>query len=237
MGDFRRCAAARAAGLRHLLLLVSICIGFDAFAADGPYVVDDSEIGGPGECRVESWGSRSDTRSWIAVVTPTCTFHALPFVELSVLAMGQWSPGSRGWNVGPKAKVSLVPIEKFGVGIGAAAGWTYSTADRRTGLAFVTAAFTAQPVEPLRLNANLGWAYHGEIRTHRLFYGAGFEWAAIERVSLIGEVFGFHGERAGFQAGLRPTLIKDTLDLDLVYGRNIDGSKSNWFSFGGILRF
>jgi hypothetical protein len=55
--------------------------------------------------------------------------------------------------------------------------------------------------------------------------------------AVIAEAFGLDSGRWGKQIGLRPTLIEDLLDLDLVYGRDIDGSRSNWFSLGGILKF
>ena len=230
--------AAGAMDARGLALLLAIASpGEPARAAGGPYAVDDSEIGDAGECKLETWASRSDTRNWIVAATPTCTFKALPWVELSATALRQWSSEGSAWFVGPKAKVSLVPIEDFGVGVGAFATWAYNTAERRTANAALAFAFTHKPLPNLRLNLNLGWSYGGADRSHRLAYGAGFEWIMVERLTLIGEVFGRHGERAAFQIGLRPAIIKDRLDLDIAYGRAIDGTNANWITFGTIVKF
>ena len=39
-----------------------------------------------------------------------------------------------------------------------------------------------------------------------------------------------------FQAGIRVTPI-DTVDFDLIYGRNITGENANWVTIGMNLRF
>ena len=63
-------------------------------------------------------------------------------------------------------------------------------------------------------------------------------------ITLIAEVFGLVGERTDprsiidprFQAGIRFTPI-ETVDLDLIYGRNIAGENANWITVGLNVRF
>ena len=62
--------------------------------------------------------------------------------------------------------------------------------------------------------------------------------------TLIAEVFGVAGpagETRGvthprFQAGLRITPI-DTIDFDIIYGRNILAENANWITLGMNVRF
>lgn len=43
-----------------------------ATAAGGAFAVDDSEIGKPGECKVESWASFAGNHDVIAATSPAC---------------------------------------------------------------------------------------------------------------------------------------------------------------------
>jgi hypothetical protein len=64
-------------------------------------------------------------------------------------------------------------------------------------------------------------------------------------VTLIGEVFGQTGageeevrsaRQPRLQAGLRFTPV-DSMDIDVIYGRNITGENANWITVGLNLRF
>ena len=78
----------------------------------------------------------------------------------------------------------------------------------------------------------------------KLSYGVGVEWIPMKPFTLIAEVFGLvgpQGETRGvtqprFQAGLRITPI-DTIDFDVIYGRNILGENANWITLGMNVRF
>ena len=218
-------------------LAVLLLIAGPAWAAGGPYVVDDSEIGDPGDCKVETWGSRSDTSDNLGVVSPACVFTALPMLELGLNAQRGRAGGAYETLVGPKMKASLVPIDQFGVGIGFMASAGYSTTQDRADSVLAFIPFTVTPVEELRLNLNLGWAWDRAAHRHFATGGVGAEWQMHPRLALIGEVYGQDAGRWAKQIGLRPTVIEKLLDLDLVYGRNIDGARSNWFTFGAIVKF
>jgi hypothetical protein len=209
-----------------------------AQAAGGPYAVDDSEIGAPGDCKVEIFAARSDRRDWSATVSPACTFAALPFAELGLNLTHARAGGDDDTLFGPKAKVSLVPIDRFGVGIGVSASATASGNESRFQSATVLVPFTIQPFEPLRVSANLGFVWdRGQADKSQGLAGLGFEWVAIERVTLIGEVFAREEGRAAQEIGLRFGAIPERLDLDLVFGRNLDGDRTDWLTLGAILKF
>jgi hypothetical protein len=223
--------------LRLWLVLLLALVAGPVLAASGPYVVDDSEINEPGTCKVEAWASRSDTSDHLGVVSPACTFAALPFIELGFTVARGRASGAYDTIVGPKLKLELLPIERFGVGVGFMAGAVHGTRVDSNDAAIAFMPFTVAPVETLRLSLNLGWSWDRSTHRHHSFSGLGGEWQVHPRLAVIAETYGLERGRWGKQIGLRPTLIEDLLDLDLVYGRDIDGNRSNWFSFGGILRF
>jgi len=133
---------------------------------------------------------------------------------------------------------------KFGLAIAGGASFNALTGEN-TG-AFVNIPVTYTATETLKLNVNAGWLYDRPNALHYASYGAGFEWIPVKDgpVTLIAEVFGLIGERTDprsiieprFQAGVRITPI-ETVDLDLIYGRNIAGENANWITVGLNVRF
>lgn len=219
-----------------LVLLFALLTG-PVLAASGPYVVDDSEISEPGECKVDTWLARADTGDHLGVVSPACTFAALPIVELGFTVARGRAGGAYETVIGPKLKVELVPIERFGVGVGFMAATAHGTASDGNDAVLAIVPLTVVPIEPLRVSLNLGWSWDRATHRHHSFTGLGGEWQLHPRLAVIAETYGSDNGRWGKQVGLRPTLIENLLDLDFVYGRDIDGMRSSWFSFGGILRF
>ena len=79
---------------------------------------------------------------------------------------------------------------------------------------------------------------------HWFTYGAEIEWNFMKPLTLIGEVFGIAGHNVEpvtrtdprAQVGLRFTPV-ESVDIDLIYGRNIAGENANWFTLGLNLRF
>jgi len=100
------------------------------------------------------------------------------------------------------------------------------------------AASTITPQAPRRRSAP------GRRRPHRPTtpIGTGFdrEFATVDDK----EVFGIAGPQGDprsqtqprFQAGLRVTPI-ETIDFDVIYGRNITGENANWITIGMNVRF
>jgi hypothetical protein len=207
-------------------------------AAGGPYVVDDSEIMPPGDCQIEAWGSRGHTHDLSAVASPACSVEAPLDVELGLAWNRTRTDGVYASTISPNAKASLLRIDRHGIGLGLAGAFGYSTTEDRLLTAALLVPLTVQALEPLRLNFNVGWLRERADETlDFLTLGAGFEWSVFERLALIGEVFGRDRGRGGAPIGLRPTVIKDVLDLDIVYGRNLDQMRSDWLTLGMVVNF
>jgi hypothetical protein len=77
--DAQRRPAKRCLGASFAMIcLAGLVNSGPAFAAGGPYVVDDYEVPAPGECQIESWASFGGGSDRIFVVAPSCTFAAAP---------------------------------------------------------------------------------------------------------------------------------------------------------------
>jgi hypothetical protein len=216
-----------------------------AIAAGGAYAVDDSEVGKPGDCKVETWASFASNRDQVAVTKPACVFNLGVPVEINVPLMHQRSGGDSTTTAGIGDKVALVPVETGHLGVGLSAGTAWQTSDGRNTGGYVSVPLTYQVSDALRFNINGGYQYDGLTRLSYASFGAGFEWKFAQPLTLIGEVYGIAGSRGSAersltepraQIGLRFTPV-DRVDLDLIYGRNINGENANWITVGVNLRF
>ena len=216
-------------------------------AAGGAYVVDDAAIDDIGACKVESWISLASNTDLLAVSNPTCVVPLFLPVEIGVLAARVRADGEWNTSVAPKFKMTVIKpdVGKFGFAISGGAVFDILTG-QNTG-AFVNIPVTYQAADTLKLNFNTGWLYDAVNVLSFATYGAGFEWMPKKDgpLTFIAEVFGVIGDRANaphsqidprFQAGIRITPI-ETLDLDLIYGRNIGGENANWVTVGLNVRF
>lgn len=223
-----------------------------ALAAGGAYVVDDAEVGKPGECTVSSWASAASNHDFIAVANPTCVVNLGKPVELGGLL--QRSRASDVWSTSGTftAKTNLIPLEKhpFGLGIAGGATWDLITGASTGGYIYVPVTF--QATKELKFNLNGGWQYDGVAKISYATWGIGFEWGFIDKFTLIGEVFGQAGALPAVdpgdppsphaiveprtQLGLRFT-PHDKIDIDLIWGHNITGENAHWGTIGVNLRF
>jgi hypothetical protein len=210
--------------------------------------VDDSEVGAPGECKVESWASFADNDShdFVGAVAPACVANLGRPVELGVQMQRSRADGDWGTGLTLKAKTNLIPLEgnKFGLGISGSTSWDL-TANENTG-GSINLPATFEISEQFKINLNAGWLYERPDDLHWFTWGAGFEWQFAQKFTLIGEVFGQLGSLpAGepdsireprLQAGLRFTPV-ESIDIDVIYGRNITGEDANWVTAGLNVRF
>lgn len=244
--------ASRSLALPALLFLTVALAPEAARAAGGAYVVDDVEIGKPGDCKVESWAQGSSNRDFAAVASPACVVNLGIPVELGgTIARARldevWTTAA-----GPKAKINIIPVEtgKIGVGLAGSAGWNLGTGQFLGNSIYVP--LTYQLHDDFRINLNGGWSYDGAARLSYVYWGAGFEWNFVKPVTLIGEVYGLYGNLPAVeedvapaprsirepraQIGLRFTPEKN-FDVDVIYGRNIAGENAHWLTLGLNLRF
>jgi hypothetical protein len=234
---------ARVAAFAALMLLSG-----QAHAAGGAFAVDDATLdeGGIGACKVESWISLAGNTDLVAVSTPACVVPLFLPTELSVQAARVRVDGEWGTSLAPKAKMTLVKPEVGRFGIGIAGGSVFDALTGENVASFIYIPVTYPVTDTFKFNVNAGWLYERPNALHYATYGAGFEWIPVKDgpVTLIAEMFGLIGERTDprsiieprFQAGIRITPI-ETVDLDLIYGRNITGENANWVTVGLNVRF
>lgn len=226
----------RAALVFPLALAVAAALAAGrAEAAGSAYAVDDSEIGKPGECKVESWTSFARNHDFIGAVSPACVFQFFRPVELG--AQFQRARSDEEWSTGLalKAKTSLIPLEGHPFGLGLSGGVSFDLTNHETGSYFFSVPVTFQISEPLRINFNVGGLWDRIDDRQFVTWGAGFEYSLAKPFTLIGEVFGQGTQNPGAQLGLRYTPT-EKVDFDLIYGRNLTGEQANWITLGVNLR-
>jgi hypothetical protein len=231
-------------GVAVACALAALGPGNQARAAGGAFVVDDAAIDDPGACKVESSLSFAGNRDFIAMSTPACVVQFFKPVELGMIALRTRQDGVWSTSVVPKAKMNILPVEagKFGLAISGGSAFNVLTGEY-TG-SFVNIPVTYTFSDAFKINVNGGWIYERGNDQHMLTYGAGFEWIPAKPFTILAEVFGVPGAPAEtrgareprFQAGLRVTPI-DTIDFDVIYGRNIGGENANWITVGMNVRF
>lgn len=221
-------------------------------AAGGAFAVDDSEIGKPGECKVESWASFAGNHDLIAATSPACVVKIGIPVEVGGQLQRSRSDSVWGTSGTLKAKTNIIPSEKhpFGLAIAGGSSWNLISGANTGG--FINVPVTFQVREDFKININGGWMYDGVAKINYATWGGGFEWGFAKRFTLIGEIYGQSGRlvepepdaapsnnsvrEPRTQLGLRFT-PKDNIDLDLIWGRNITGENSNWVTLGVNFRF
>jgi hypothetical protein len=210
-----------------------------ARAAGGAYGVDDAGVDDPGACKVETWLSYASSRDLTAVGAPACVFNIFRPVELGFALERSRSDGEWGTSLGLHAKTNLVPITTGGVGAALTVGTGFDLISGDHTDVSVVVPLTYQPIAPLNLNVNLGWLWDRAADTHFLTWGAGADWRVTEKIMLTAEVFGQAGSGApdpAFQTGVRFT-PKEWFDIDVIYGRNLNGADANWITVGLNVRF
>jgi hypothetical protein len=218
--------------------------GNQARAAGGAFVVDDAAIDDPGACKVESSLSFAGNRDFFAMSTPACVVQLFKPVELGMIFLRTRQDGEWGSSVVPKAKMNILPVETGKFGLAISGGSSFDLLTGQYSGSFVNIPVTYQFSESFKINVNGGWIYERSNNQHLLAYGAGLEWIPAKPFTILAEVFGVAGapgpttsaREPRFQAGLRVTPI-DTIDFDVIYGRNITGENANWITLGMNVRF
>src|SRR6185503_6721620 len=137
----------------------------------------------------------------------------------------------------------ILPVETGKLGLAIATGSAFDVLTGEYTGSFVNVPMTYTFSETFKANLNGGWIYERRTNRHFLSYGVGVEWIPMKPFTVIAEVFGVAGQADSrsatdprFQAGLRVTPI-ETIDFDVIYGRNITGENANWITVGMNVRF
>ncbi len=225
-------------------VMVSALILFphSTLAAGSAYVVEDADLVDHKSCEAELWHSRANKNNRHSVLTTSCN----PFggFEIGGEIAIEREDGERANNVVINGKTILWDDDVQNIALGLFGGAAYETRNGRLAEIFAIVPVSIDATDSLALNLNLGWLWDREERDHELTWGAGFDWTVIAgydglpETALITEIFGqTGGDRVGFQSGLRPSVIEDKMHLDLIYGRNITGSRNHWFTIGTGITF
>jgi hypothetical protein len=216
-----------------------------ARAAGGAFVVDDAGVDEPFACKVESWGSLGSNTASVAVTSPACVLPLFRPTEIGFsVARTRNQDGDWGTGLVVKPKINLLPVETGKVGFAVSGGPTFDLLTGDFTGAFFNVPITYTVSDRFKINVNAGWIYDRESDRHSANYGAGVEWIPAKPFTIIAEVFGVltprpdarTGTDPRFQVGIRTTPI-DTMDFDVIYGRNIFGENANWITVGWNVRF
>jgi len=213
---------------------VIVCVASaSSLRAGQPLVTDDAAIVAPHTCQLEAWvHPTSDGHEYWA--QPACNFTGN--LELAVGAARNYPYGDTASSlIHLQAKTVLFPRAdgewSFGVvgsgdrDTGAPRGRTAFQAFNVTGLA------SWYPRDDLEIDLNLGASYqHGS--EYFAVGGAAIQYAPIETLQLLGEVFRDEPGRAKFQVGLRGIVVADRFEVYVSYGNRFDATQ--WFATAGI---
>ncbi|MFC0242990.1 hypothetical protein [Rhodopseudomonas telluris] len=215
----------------------------EAWAANGAYAVDATDISDLGSCKLESWLSSATNTDFSAVANPSCVVGLGRPVELTLQTNRARSDGDWSTTLSPKAKTVLVPTAIGRFGLAVEAGGSIDAASGTGTVAFVTLPATYRLSESMRVNLNSGWYWDRIIDQHYLSYGAGFDWKFTDTLQLTLEAFGISGApdtvgkvRPRAQAGVR-WRPNEIFSLDLIVGHNITGENARWITLGTTMRF
>jgi hypothetical protein len=236
------------------LVFLVAALPHQANAAGGAYQVDTAEVSEPGSCKVESWASLASNRDIFAATSPACVVDLGRAVEISsqfsrARASDEWSSSAT-----PKIKTNLIPTAIGSWGVAASAQASYDLSTGYNTALFATLPATLRLNETARINLSGGWQWDRLLDRHYLTYGAGFDLRTPNNVwTLTGEVFGqLVATRAAIvsddgppavtiveprvQVGLRWRPV-DAFNIDLIYGRNLQGENANWITLATTVRF
>lgn len=201
--------------------------------AGQPLVTDDAAIVAPYACQLEAWWHpHHDGHEYWA--QPACNFTGN--VEFAIgLARAYPNDGSASSLIHLQAKPIFFPREDGEWSFGLVA-----SGDRDTGASHGRTAFQAfnatglaswYPRDDLEIDLNLGVSYQYGSGTFA-FAGGAIQYAVIETVQLLGEVFHDEPGRAKFQVGVRGVVVPDRFEVYASYGNRFDATQ--WFVTVGI---
>lgn len=236
IGHANRALGAVLAGA--LLLSGALVCRSHAASLGGAYFIDDAEIERVGGCEIEHWGSFAANTDRVFVSNPACVFNLGRPVELGATYLRTRSGGEWDTTVAATAKTVFKETGGHGWGYGLSGAVTYDVTNHVVNGIILNVPISYDFNEDLRVNFNVGWQYDPSRGQHFLTGGTGFAWAFMKPVSLLGEVFAIAGPGEAnprTQVGLRYNPVQ-RIDIDLIYGRNITGERSNWITIGFSFR-
>jgi hypothetical protein len=204
----------------------------------GAYYVDDAEIGKLGSCEIESWASFATNGDRVLVFSPACVLNLGVPVELGTNLLSTRSSGEPGSPMSLTAKMVPLPTGSGRFGVAVAGAIVYDPINHSASGAILNVPISFDFSKTFRVNVNVGAQYYSDPHAWFKTAGAGASWNFLQHWSVISEVFALLGPgqlNPRFQSGIRFSPNKD-VDWDLIYGRNIAGEGSNWFTIALTVR-
>jgi len=211
-------------------------------AAGSAYQVDDVNIAKPGSCHNEAWLAMATSGDFNGANSPACVFMIGLPVEFT--AVYQRSRAGPEWSTVPQGQVKIAPISNDHFAFGLAGGFVYDSLTRTTSW-FINVPVTFKFGKDFRVHADIGWLHDRRDSVDYLTGGVGFEWDFAPMLSLQGEIFMQEGRSRSFipasvtqprpQLGLRVTPVS-TVDMDFIYGHNVNGQSAHWWTLGFTVR-
>jgi hypothetical protein len=187
---------------------------------------DDAGVVERGACQLESW--HREAASWLA---PACRLVGDLEVALELGLVDD--NGDRGTEYVLEGKMPIREPEPNGLGVAIALGMTAGRPGRLlTGRAQEVYAFVPVSLsigdDRLVLHGNAGWQVErepgeedgetGDRWRHGVKWGGRADLEVIDRLQLVGELFGEDRLRPEYHLGLRGTVVPDRFVAELAYG-------------------
>jgi hypothetical protein len=231
--------------LTSVAVLVACAGSSRARAAGGAYAVDDAEIAPLNTCQVESWAAIAGNTDLVFAVAPACTIDVSVPVEFKLETQRIRTDHFWATTVNLQGKTKILPVDVGKVGLAMSWSATYDATADNISATILNVPLTYAVSEQLRFHVNAGWIYSPANARSWATWGAAFEWKFVEHLTWLGEAFGLLGPRLPglpaiaeprMQTGLRYTPV-DSVDIDVIYGRNVTGVRTNWITVGLTTRF
>ena len=216
--------------LAALALLLSPAM---ARAAGGAHVVDDAGVETPGICHVESFVAWSKPGTGFASLAPGCTPGFAPWLEIGGTINYAWTDGARS-TLGAINLKAATDTGFWGLSAGFNATLGYDFTGKQIETTAATALVSKAIGDDVALHFNLGWQQFRSERSNDAFAGVQIEAAMSPDWTVMAEIFGRKSVRTGIQAGVRRTGRR--VDVDLLYGRYVDGFSADALTLGLTVR-
>ena len=232
---------------RAIVVLALLLAAGEARAAGGAFAVDDAAVEAAGVCKVESILSASESppADRTAQATPACSLA--PFghrAEFAAAFSRRRTTGEYSSPLTIKAKTPVPGLDfaksdQFGVAV--TAGYALDHLDTaNSGAFFIVVPVTYRISDSLLFNLNIGRHQHRNEAESYTIWGTSLEFnlkpMGLEKFTLVGEIFGAGRGETASQFGIR--FSPDAkIDIDVLFGHNLNGENANWLTLGLATRF
>jgi hypothetical protein len=225
--------------MRGVVLCLSVMAALApaaARASGNAHVIDDSEVEAFGHCHLEVWGSSFLSQGYFGTIAPACTLPGKTWLEVDGFA-SRYSParGASSTTIGLGPKINL-RVQERGLGIGLSGMVAYDVEHHRIGNATLNIPFSMPVKRWLRINVNVGAQWVKDVHGLAATGGVQAEYMPLHGPELMVEWFAHSGLPSGAQGGLRWTVDHGRTDLDVDYGRYVDGVSRNAVTLGVTVR-